>query len=148
MAWTIIEVSKQTGISPHTLRFWAKKGVFETVIDRDENGVKYFDKRALEWVMWVNYLRNTGMSLKDIKKYALLFTQGIKTAQERREMLVKQAQSLKKQLATIHETIQVLEKKIGIYDEIIATGVDLFNSCNGMKNCTNTKGRENEPAKS
>ena len=135
MAWTIIEVSKQTGISPHTLRFWAKKGVFETVIDRDENGVKYFDKRALEWVMWVNYLRNTG-------------TQGIKTAQERREMLVKQAQSLKKQLATIHETIQVLEKKIGIYDEIIATGVDLFNSCNGMKNCTNTKGRKNEPAKS
>ncbi|MDE7255190.1 MAG: MerR family transcriptional regulator, partial [Helicobacter sp.] len=50
MAWTIIEVSKQTGISPHTLRFWAKKGVFETVIDRDENGVKYFNKQAVEWV--------------------------------------------------------------------------------------------------
>ncbi len=142
MAWTIIEVAKQTGISPHTLRFWAKKGVFETVIDRDENGVKYFDKKALEWVMWVNYLRNTGMSLKDIKKYALLFTQGIKTARERREMLVKQAQSLKNQLTTIHETIEVLEKKIGIYDEIIATGVDLFNSCCDMKHCINTNGEK------
>lgn len=138
MAWTIIEVSKQTGISPHTLRFWAKKGVFETVIDRDENGVKYFNKKAVEWVMWVNYLRNTGMSLKDIKRYAILFTQGMKTAHERREMLAKQAQSLKNQLAIINETIQILEKKISIYDEMIATGVDLFHSCD-IKNCTNTK---------
>lgn len=138
MAYTIIEVSKQTGISPHTLRFWAKKGVFETVIDRDENGVKYFNKQAVEWVMWVNYLRTIGMTLKDIKRYAILFTQGMKTAHERREMLVKQMQSLKNQLATIHEIMQVLEKKISIYDEMIATGVDLFQS-HDIKNCTNTK---------
>ncbi|WP_334084598.1 MULTISPECIES: MerR family transcriptional regulator [Helicobacter] len=130
MNWTIIEVSKQTGISPHTLRFWARKGVFEIVIDRDENGVKYFNQQAIEWVMWVNYLRNAGMSLKDIKKYATLLTQGIISVQERKEMLVKQAQALKKQLLIINESMKMLEKKIGIYDEMIARGVDLFNPLN------------------
>lgn len=126
MAWTIIEVSKQTNISPHTLRFWAKKGLFEVFIDRDKNGVKYFDKKAIEWAIWVKCLRNTGMSIKDIKRYATLLTEGISSAKERREMLEKQTQLLKNQLKEINEAIQILEKKISIYDEMIATGKDLF----------------------
>lgn len=124
MAWTIIEVSKQTGISPHTLRFWAKSGLFETFIDRDENGVKYFDKRAVERVMWIQCLRDTGMCLKDIKKYNRLIMQGITSAKERREMLLKQTSILEQQLITIQQGLKKLEHKIGIYDEMIATGVD------------------------
>lgn len=128
MAWTIIEVSKQTGISPHTLRFWAKSGLFETFIDRDENGVKYFDKTAVERVMWIQCLRDTGMCLKDIKKYNRLIMQGITSAKERREMLLKQTSILEQQLITIQQGLKKLEHKIGIYDEMIATGKDLLHS--------------------
>lgn len=128
MAYTIIEVAKQTGISPHTLRFWAKSGLFETFIDRDENGVKYFDKRAVERVMWIQCLRDTGMCLKDIKKYNRLIMQGITSAKERREMLLKQTSILEQQLITIQQGLKKLEHKIGIYDEMIATGKDLLHS--------------------
>lgn len=128
MAYTIIEVAKQTGISPYTLRFWAKSGLFETFIDRDENGVKYFDKRAVERVMWIQCLRDTGMCLKDIKKYNRLIMQGITSAKERREMLLKQTSILEQQLITIQQGLKKLEHKISIYDEMIATGKDLLNS--------------------
>ncbi|TLD86200.1 MerR family transcriptional regulator [Helicobacter sp. MIT 05-5294] len=128
MAWTIKEVSKQTGISPHTLRFWAKVGLFETFIDRDENGVKYFDKRGVELIAWIACLRDTGMSLKDTKKYMKLIAQGRKSANERKEMLLKQTAILKQQLTNIHQSIEKLEHKISIYDEMIATGKDLLHS--------------------
>lgn len=78
MAYTIIEVAKQTGISPHTLRFWAKSGLFETFIDRDENGVKYFDKRGVELIAWIACLRDTGMNLKETKRYMELITKAKK----------------------------------------------------------------------
>lgn len=125
MAWTIKEVSKQTGISPHTLRFWAKSGLFDTFIDRDENGVKYFDKRGVELIAWIACLRDTGMSLKDTKRYMKLITQGKKSANERKEMLLKQTAILKEQLANIHKSLKKLEHKINIYDEMIATGKEM-----------------------
>lgn len=125
MAWTIKEVSQQTEISPHTLRFWAKVGLFDTFIDRDENGVKYFDKRGVELIAWIACLRDTGMSLKDTKKYMELIAQGQKSTKERREMLLKQTSNLKKQLDSIHQSLEKLEHKISIYDEMIATGKEM-----------------------
>lgn len=122
MAWTIKEVSEQTGISPHTLRFWVKVGLFDTFIDRDENGVKYFDKRGVELIAWIACLRDTGMSLKDVKKYMKLIALGKKSASERKEMLLKQTAILKEQLANIHESLKKLEHKINFYDAMIATG--------------------------
>lgn len=47
MAYTIKEVEKETKISTHTLRFWAKKGLFPFV-QKDENSVKYFSKSDIE----------------------------------------------------------------------------------------------------
>lgn len=47
MAYTIIEVEKLTGISSHTLRFWAKKGLFPFV-QKDTHQVKYFADSDVE----------------------------------------------------------------------------------------------------
>lgn len=57
MAYTIKKVEKETKISAHTLRFWAKKGLFPFV-QKDENSVKYFSKSDIEWAKWIEWLRN------------------------------------------------------------------------------------------
>lgn len=44
MAYTIKKVEKETKISAHTLRFWAKKGLFPFV-QKDENSEIFFKKR-------------------------------------------------------------------------------------------------------
>ncbi|ECK7812696.1 MerR family transcriptional regulator [Campylobacter jejuni] len=80
MAYIIKKVEKETKISAHTLRFWAKKGLFPFV-QKDENSVKYFSKSDIEW------LRISGMPIEQIKHYIKLCSLGIKTAKERQEML-------------------------------------------------------------
>lgn len=127
MAYTIIEVARQTGISQHTLRFWARNGLFDLFVQKDLQGVKYFDKKGVEWIVWIDCLRVMGMSIKDIKTYNILITQGIKSAKQRREMLLKQSEALNKQLHSITQAKAKLEHKIAIYDEMIRTNKDLLN---------------------
>ena len=126
MAYTIIEVEKLTGVSSYTLRFWAKKGLFP-FIERDKNGVKYFSDSDVRWVEWIVWLRETDMSLEDIKRYAELLAQGFNTAKERKALLDKALKKLKAKVARLGVVAEHLEIKIAKYDESIARGVDLFN---------------------
>ncbi len=126
MAYTIIEVEKKTNISSHTLRFWAKKGLFP-FIQRDKNGVKYFSNKDIGWVEWVACLRSTGMSLEDIKEYVYLFPKGIKTAPRRRELLEKQYNKIKEDMQNLQKVQEKLKYKLDLYSEMIETGVDFLN---------------------
>ncbi|WP_104697494.1 MULTISPECIES: MerR family transcriptional regulator [unclassified Helicobacter] len=126
MAYTIIEVERQTGISSHTLRFWIKKGLFP-FIQRDKNGVKYFSQRDIDWALWVECLRSMQMSLEDIKKYILSASQGMDSIKERKEMLCKQRNKVKQLLKTTKKSLEMVEHKIKIYEEMIQSGKDLLN---------------------
>ncbi|CCB80669.1 hypothetical protein HBZC1_16830 [Helicobacter bizzozeronii CIII-1] len=46
MAYTIIEVERQTGIPSRKIRFWCDKGLFPCV-QSDQNEVRYFSKAIL-----------------------------------------------------------------------------------------------------
>lgn len=127
MAFTIIEVEQQTGISSHTLRFWAKKGLFP-FIQRDKNGVKYFSKSDIEWARWIEWLRKADMSLDDIKHYATLFAKGFSTAQERKSLLEHHHTKLLEHISELSTIAKHLEYKIGLYTQAIDSGIDLFNT--------------------
>lgn len=126
MAYTIIDVERKTGISSHTLRFWVKKGLFP-FIERDKNGVKYFSQRDVGWAEWIECLRSIGMSIKDIKTYITLSAQGIKTAESRQEMLIKQRDIIQSHIKDLKKSLKKIEDKIETYDEIIKSGIDFFN---------------------
>lgn len=71
MAYTIKKVEKETKISAHILRFWAKKGLFPFV-QKDENSVKYFSKSDIEWAKWIEWLRISGMPITSQTLYKTL----------------------------------------------------------------------------
>ncbi|WP_260604707.1 MerR family transcriptional regulator [Campylobacter sp. MIT 99-7217] len=52
MTYTIIEVERLTKMPSRTLRFWANKGLFP-FLEKDENEVRYFSKKDIEWVHWI-----------------------------------------------------------------------------------------------
>lgn len=126
MAYTIIEVEKMTGIPSRKIRFWLDKGLFP-FIERDENGVRYFAKSDMEWARWIEWLRQCGMSLKEIREYAEALSGGIKTASKRRALLQKSYTNLQEYIAALQEISQRLETKIGLYDKMIEKGIDTFN---------------------
>ncbi|HDZ4999520.1 TPA: MerR family transcriptional regulator [Campylobacter jejuni] len=126
MAYTIKEVEKETKISAHTLRFWAKKGLFPFV-QKDENSVKYFSKSDVEWAKWIEWLRISGMSIEQIRHYIKLCSLGIKTAKERQDMLKQAKEKLQNQIKTLKESEKILAKKIKIYDDMLKEQIDGFN---------------------
>ena len=67
MAYTIKEVENKTGVSAHTLRYWAKKGLFSH-LDRDENNVRYFDERDLQWVALVQCMPPTQRQTQELSQ--------------------------------------------------------------------------------
>lgn len=135
MAYTIINVAEMTGISPHTLRFWAKKGLLPFV-ERDKNGVKYFSKSDVEWIKWINWFRRTNMSLQDIKKYVELALRGDSTAKERMQMLQRQQKMLLTEISTLQEVAAKLDYKLNIYSQLTANDAMNPNSKDYVK-CEN-----------
>lgn len=126
MAYTIIDVERQTGIPSRTLRFWVSKGLFP-YLERDKNNVAYFSARDVEWVRWINWLRISEMSIENIRKYVLLAHKGNATAKERQSMLHTQRQIVLDKVANLHAALEKLDYKIGVYDKLLEEGLDAMN---------------------
>lgn len=81
----ISEMAKLTNISEHTLRYYEKKELI--TVSRDERGRRSYDENEIEWIRFIQRLKETGMLLRDIKKYSDLRAEGDKTIPERLKML-------------------------------------------------------------
>jgi len=105
-------------ISPYTLRFYDKKGLFPFV-KRNSKNVREFNEEDLEWVYIVMCLRATGLSISNVQYYINLFRQGDETIKKRLELLIEQRKVIKKQLVELKQKSEMLEYKIALYQGII-----------------------------
>ena len=118
MAYTIKEVELKTGISSHTLRFWAKNDLFPFV-QRDDNNVRYFSEQDLGWVAIVHCLRQSGLSVEQIKEYVDLCLLGDGTFEERLHIIQTQRDKTKKIIAQYQKALDKLESKVAFYQNAI-----------------------------
>lgn len=123
--YTVIDVARQTGISPRTLRFWASKDLFP-LAQKDKNGVRYFSKQDIEWARWVKCLRSLDMSIKNIRLYCNLLPLGVKSATQRKNLLKEQQVKIENHIKKLQKSIKTVKNKIAIYEDMEALGEDLF----------------------
>ncbi|WP_079914884.1 MerR family transcriptional regulator [Paenibacillus sp. 32352] len=112
---TIKEISKETGISPYTLRYYEREGILPHV-KRDSSGNRSYDEESMEWLNFILALRATGMPLAEIKRYVDLYQEGESTLKIRKQMMLKHKEKVEKDLS---ETIKYLEQinyKLALYD--------------------------------
>ncbi len=114
----IKEFSKISGISSYTLRYYEKIGIFQE-IRRNASGHRAFTEKDLLWAEFINRLKETGMPLEQIKKYALLRQQGESTANERKVLLENHAAVLKKKISEEKRHLNKLKEKIEYYEDVI-----------------------------
>lgn len=77
--------AEQTGVSAHTLRYYEKIGLLQ--VQRTQSGHRVFSDKDLEWITFILRLKDTGMPLEDIQKYAEFRSQGGKTQSQRQQLL-------------------------------------------------------------
>ncbi|MFE3771569.1 MerR family transcriptional regulator [Streptomyces sp. NPDC059122] len=112
--YTISEVAQHTGLSAHTLRWYERIGLMPHV-DRTHTGQRRFTNRDLDWLDLVSKLRLTGMPVADMVRYAELVREGESTFAEREQLLTKHREDVRRRIAELKSTADVLDYKIGIY---------------------------------
>ncbi|MEV4439131.1 MerR family transcriptional regulator [Streptomyces sp. NPDC049577] len=112
--YTISEVAAYAGLSAHTLRWYERIGLMPHV-DRSHTGQRRYTDRDLDWLDLVGRLRLTGMPVADMVRYAELVREGEHTFAERERLLSAHRDDVRRRVAELRSTLEVLDYKIEIY---------------------------------
>jgi DNA-binding transcriptional MerR regulator len=115
---TIQEVAKATGLTPHTLRYYERIGLIHP-INRDENTRRIYTADDVGWIDFLLKLRATGMSIKDMQRYAELQRQGDETLPERVEMLKSLRDKVESHIEEMNEHLKLIHYKIDYYSKVV-----------------------------
>jgi DNA-binding transcriptional MerR regulator len=121
---TIQEAAEATGLSAHTLRYYERVGLIHP-IDREENTRRLYMTEDLGWINFLMKMRATGMSIRDMQRYAQLQRMGDETLPERVEMLKALREHVEERIGELNENMRLVCYKIEIYSEmIVEKGLD------------------------
>jgi len=108
------ELAKRSGLSTHTIRYYERIGLLPYA-DRDVSRHPDYDPSILVWIAFLGRLKATGMSIREMLRYAALREQGVETAAERRAMLESHREKVRAHVAELHDCLLVLDDKIDAY---------------------------------
>jgi DNA-binding transcriptional MerR regulator len=111
--WSISQVAEKCGLSPHTLRWYERIGLIGPVA-RASDGHRSFADADLDWITVITKLRETGMPVSDMQRYAELVRSGGGEA-ERLELLKRHREEVRRSLAAQRDCLKLLNTKIDVY---------------------------------
>lgn len=111
---TIQQVADKTGLSEHTLRYYERIGLIESV-DRAENGHRRYTEIDIGWIDFLKCLRATGMPVAQMKEYADLTRMGGCTTDARLELLKEHRRTVLRQIEELQRHLAVVNHKIDYY---------------------------------
>ncbi|GIF65655.1 MerR family transcriptional regulator [Asanoa ishikariensis] len=122
MAYGIGEVAARTGLSVHALRFYEREGLFVGPIVRDPGGRRVYSDGDIGWVELCARLRETGMPLEVIRKYADLVRDGVGNEPERLALLREHQERIESQMQALSVGLSMISYKVRVYEKRLAEG--------------------------
>ena len=113
LEYSIGEFSRLTGLGIHTLRYYEQEGLIAP--ERNSGNRRRYSERDIAWISFIKRLKDTGMPIKEIKRYAHLRAGGNPKLEARLEMLVQHRQALNEQIMQLQEHRDRLDEKIDFY---------------------------------
>ena len=123
MYYTIGEVAKMFNLTPSTIRYYDKEGL-TPFVKKDENGVRKYTEEDLEWIRLLMNLRDIDMPISNIKEYIQLYLQGDKTIDERRDLMCRYTEYIKKKIENTINNLEMAIRKLNQYDSAVADILD------------------------
>ena len=113
MKYSIGQFSELSGFSIDTLRYYEKQKLLFP--KRDENNRRVYSEKDVAWISFISRLKKTGMSIREMQKYAKLRYAGDQTIPERLVLLFNQLDNLHQEEKKIEDNIEFVEQKIKTY---------------------------------
>lgn len=117
MKYTIKQVSEKIKLSEHTLRYYDREGLMP-LLKRSSTGIRLYTENDVNWLELICCLKNSGMSLSEIKEFMNLCLQGEKTCEERKDILEHHKKDILNQIEYLKRSLNTINYKIDHYKEI------------------------------
>ncbi len=108
MKYSISALSRKTGLSIHTLRYYEKEGLLRYV-ERTESGRRVYGEASMGCLLGVLCMKQAGMTLPQIKAFMDVTIEGVSTLPKRLEMMEAAREQLRKLKDAVDRGIQLAD---------------------------------------
>ncbi len=133
--YSIGQVAKMTALSAHTLRYYEKETLLS--VERKSNGIRMFSENDVEVLHIITCLKETGMSIADIKAYFALCHSGkndLKNREIRKKLFEQQKEKLTQKISQLQGHLETVTYKIWYYENLESLGDENDpNNCGQMR---------------
>jgi len=123
MTYTIAQAAAKANLTTHTLRYYDKEGLLP-FIERSNSGNRIFKDGDFESLALINCLKNTGMSIKDIKTYMDWCKEGDASLNKRLDVFIKQKEAISAKMKELENHMNTINYKIQYYETAIEAGTE------------------------
>jgi MerR family transcriptional regulator, aldehyde-responsive regulator len=116
-AWaTIQQVSRRSGLSEPTLRYYEQIGLLGTVARDERSGHRRYDHATVERIDALACLRAAGVGVAEMRAYLRLLARGDEAAPQQRELYARHADRLSAQIEQLQLRLEYLRLKAQLWD--------------------------------
>lgn len=110
---TIGDVAEQTGIGPHTLRYYERIGLLR--VPRDQGGRRVYGPTEVGRVVFINLLRAAQMPIADLQAYFGLVADGPGNESARAGVLARHRDRVAEAITEMQTALQLIDLKLALY---------------------------------
>jgi len=117
MAYTIKQAAEKTNLTIYTLRYYDKEGLLP-LLKRTSSGIRKFSDNDINWLNLICCLKNSGMSIENLKKFMFSCLKGNENCEERKKILQLHKDTIVSQIKHLESSLDTINYKIDHYTEI------------------------------
>jgi MerR family copper efflux transcriptional regulator len=115
-ALTIQDMSRLSGLSEPTLRYYEQVGLVGPVARDAKSGHRRYGDDDLDSLQALACLRAMGVGIEDMRTYQANRKLGRAAAAEQRDLLLRHADRIEAEIATLSVHREYLREKVGLWD--------------------------------
>ena len=123
LPYTIKEMSELTGLPASTLRYYDKQGLLP-LLQRDHNNTRIFTEEDYRALRLIECLKESGLSIKDIKHFVDMSSKGDEALNERLNIFLHRREKLKEEMKNLQAILGVIEYKCWYYTKACEAGTE------------------------
>jgi MerR family transcriptional regulator, copper efflux regulator len=115
-ALTIQDVSRRSGLSEPTLRYYEEIGLIGPISRDASSGHRRYQVEDLDVLQALACMRALGVGIEDMRVYQANRSRGQEAAAEQRDLLLRHAQRIEAEIAARHTRLNYLRAKAALWD--------------------------------
>jgi DNA-binding transcriptional MerR regulator len=109
-------LAKLSGRSVHTIRWYETQGLIPRV-ERDTGGRRVYQRDHVDHLIFLERMRQTGMSVADMRRLTALGLQGWRTLEERQALLHAHRTHVEDKIRDLQTALDLIDQKVAYYAE-------------------------------